>query len=78
MLKKQFKLSLLALICGLTGCVAAPLAQIAASQMSTPAAPCPAGTTCQPTGVAADISKGLGDSFHKLTSLASDSQTPPR
>lgn len=78
MTTKQFGLSLLALSCLLAGCVAAPLAQMAASQMSTPAAPCPAGTVCQPSGVVADISKGLGDSIHKLTSLASDSQTPPR
>lgn len=79
MLRNQFRLLLLLLSCGLTGCVAAPLAQVAVSQMSTPVAPpCPAGTVCQAGGVVADISKGLGDSIHKLTSLASDSQTTPK
>lgn len=75
MFKKQFGLSLLVLTCGLTGCVAAPLAQMAVSQMATP---CPTGNGCQPGGVVTNISKGLGDSIHKLTSLASDSQTTPQ
>jgi hypothetical protein len=65
-----------ALALALGGCVAAPLAQMAITQM-TPKPTCLVASGCQ-TGEAAgsfgDISKGLSDSFRKLTSLASDSQ----
>lgn len=63
-----------ALALGLAGCVAAPLAQMAVTQMAPK--PCVSGAACQPAaaGSFGDISRGVGDSFHKLTSLVSDSQ----
>jgi hypothetical protein len=65
----------------LGGCVAAvaPLAQMAATQMA-PKPPCMTGPACQtgaPSGSFDEFSKGFGDSFHKLTSLVSDSQPVP-
>ncbi|MDR3530926.1 MAG: hypothetical protein P4L90_10285 [Rhodopila sp.] len=66
-----------ALALGLSGCVAAPLAQIAVSQMAPPKPPCVAGPGCQ-TDVAGssfgDISKGVTDSFHDLTGAISGNQ----
>ena len=65
-----------ALALGLSGCVAAPLAQMAVLQMTKPS--CTAGPGCS-TNVAAnsfgDMSKGVTDSFHKLTGGAPDTQT---
>ncbi len=66
-----------ALALGLGGCVAAPLAQIAASQMMPVKTPCVTGPGCQ-TNVAdgsfGDISKGIGNSFRKLTGSVGDNQ----
>jgi hypothetical protein len=78
MLKKHFRLCVLALACGLPGCVAAPLAQMAVTQMYPSRAACSAGTNCPSSDVVDGISKGLGESFHKLTNLASDGQAAPR
>ena len=78
MLKKHFKTSLLVLACGLSGCVAAPLAQMAVTQMYPARTPCPAGAACPAGDMVDGISKGLGDSLHKLTNLASDGQGAPR
>jgi len=61
---------------GLSGCVAAPLAQMAVSQMTKPT--CAAGPGCQTDAAAGSfghISRGVADSFHKLTGNASDTQT---
>jgi hypothetical protein len=57
----------------LGGCVAVPLAQIAVSQMSSANPPCPGCSGGAPTGALGDISKGVSDSFHKLTGAAPDS-----
>ena len=70
-----------ALVMGLSGCAVVPLAQIALTQMAPK--PCLAGSACEPgasAGAYGDLSKGVGDSFRKLTSLVSDSQpvTPAR
>lgn len=56
-----------AVLCALTlgGCVAAPLAQLAISQMSPTKPPCP-GCSAE-AGVFDGLSKGVTDSFHKLT-----------
>jgi hypothetical protein len=63
----------------LSGCAAAPLAQMAVTQMAARPA-CQTAYACQPSAAAGsmgDVSKGFGDSFHKLTSLVSDSQEVP-
>jgi hypothetical protein len=68
-----------ALAMALSGCVAVPLAQIAVTQMA-PKPVCTDPTGCQPVaagGSFGDLSRGFGDSFHRLTSLASDSQPAP-
>ncbi|HEY1411156.1 MAG TPA: hypothetical protein VGF36_03405 [Rhodopila sp.] len=80
MLMKRFyhglPLTACALALALGGCVAAPLAQMAVSQMAPANVPCAAGATCQ-SGGAGDgfgaMSKSVSDSFHQLTSLATDS-----
>ena len=61
---------------GLSGCVAVPLVQMAVSQMAKP--PCVAGPGCQTsvsTSSFGDISRGVTDSFHKLTGGNADTQT---
>jgi hypothetical protein len=62
---------------GLSGCVAAPLVQIAASHMAASDPPCMTGPGCH-TDVAAnsfgDMSKGVTASFHKLIGSSSDAQ----
>jgi hypothetical protein len=63
---------------GLSGCVAAPLAQMAVSQMAPAKPPCVPGPGCQTDRTASamnDISKGLTDSFQKLIGSPSDMQT---
>jgi hypothetical protein len=55
------------LLFGLGGCVAAPLAQVAVSQMASPAVPCVNPSGCSPGGGLGGVAKGVGDSFHKLT-----------
>lgn len=79
--KKQPAIVLIALACGLAGCVAAPLAQIAVNRASSANTPCLTGTACQPGGAGSggmvdDVAKGIGDSFHKLATLTPD--TPAR
>jgi hypothetical protein len=66
-LRLTFAVCTLAVALG--GCVAVPLAQIAVSQMSSANSSCPG---CS-TGALGDISKGVSDSFHKLTGAAPDS-----
>jgi hypothetical protein len=75
-----FGLSLLAcpLLLGLSGCIAAaPLAQMAVSQKAPAKPPCVAGPNC-PADMAAgsfgDMSRGITDSFHKLTGGTPDPQ----
>ncbi len=68
---------------GLSGCAAEPLVQMAVTRLS-PQPPCAAGTNC-PTNVASGSfgdmpkglfdSKGILDSFHKLTGAPPDQQT---
>jgi starvation-inducible outer membrane lipoprotein len=68
-----------ALAMALSGCVAVPLAQMAVTQMA-PQPACAAPTGCQPAatgGSFGGLSQSVSDSFHKLTSLASDSQPVP-
>jgi hypothetical protein len=68
-----------ALALALSGCVAAPLAQMAVMQMA-PKPPCTAPSDCQAAttnGSFADLSHGLSDSFHKLTGQTSDPQPEP-
>lgn len=60
----------------LTGCVAAPLAQVAVSQMMPAKPSCVAGPGCQ-TGGAADgsfggMSKGVSDVLRKMTTGRSE------
>jgi hypothetical protein len=59
------------LMLALSGCVAVPLAQMAVTQMGPAKAPCVAGPACPAgpgSGTFGDISKGISDSFGKLTS----------
>jgi hypothetical protein len=68
-----------ALALALSGCAAAPLAEMAMTQMAAKPA-CPAGAACQPSagaGSFGDISKSFSDSLHKFTSLVSESQAVP-
>ena len=63
---------------GLSGCVAAPLAQMAVSQMSAPRSPCVAGPSCSSSTAASpfgDMAKGFTDSFGKLTGMSGDQMT---
>jgi len=70
------RLSLLACaLAGLGGCVAVPLAQMAVSQMASNKSVC-AGCASSSSGAGSfgDISKGVGDSFRKLTGATPDGQ----
>jgi hypothetical protein len=63
---------------GLSGCVAAPFAQMAVSQMMPAKPPCMPGPGCQTDrtrSAMSDISKGVTDSFSKLIGSPSDVQT---
>ena len=63
----------------LSGCAAAPLAQMAATQMASRPA-CPADGACEAgTGGGSfdDLSRNVSNSFHKFTSLVSDDQPLP-
>lgn len=57
------------IICSLTlsGCVAAPLAQMVVSQMPAPKPACPGCTTETVTSTFVSLSQGVSASFHKLT-----------
>jgi hypothetical protein len=64
-----------ALVMGLSGCAAVPLAQLAVTQMAPkPCLPGSSGEPGAPAGAYGDLSKGVSDSFRKLTTLVSDSQ----
>ncbi len=63
-------LSMIVCSLALSGCVAAPLAQMAVSQMP---APKPACSGCATDTTLVSISQGVSDSFHRLTGP----QTPP-
>jgi hypothetical protein len=60
-------LSMIVCSLALSGCVAAPLAQMAISQMAVPKPACPACTTETTTSTFMSLSQGVSDSFHKLT-----------
>jgi hypothetical protein len=62
----------------LSGCVAAPLAQMVVSQMAPAKPACAPGPGCQSNGTPgsfAGLSKGITDSFQKWTGGPSDTQT---
>lgn len=65
-------------VCALavSGCVAAPLAQLAISQMGPAKTPCP-GCAADP-GAFDGITKGVSDSFHKLTNGQLAAATPAK
>ena len=77
-LKQSVPLLACTLALGLSGCVAAPLAQMAVTQM-VPAQPaCTPGSNCPANAVAGslgEISKGVTDSFHKLIGSSPDQMT---
>jgi hypothetical protein len=83
MMFRRFSLLLPIAACALalvlSGCAAAPLAQMAVAQMAAKPA-CPAGAACQPSagaGSFGDVSKSFSDSLHKFSSLVSESQAVP-
>jgi hypothetical protein len=51
----------------LNGCVAAPLAQMAVSQIAAPQPACSGCTTETTTSTFISLSHGVSDSFHRLT-----------
>jgi hypothetical protein len=59
-----------ALFLALSGCVAAPLAQMAVMQMAPAKPACPGCSADAATGAFGEMSKGISDSFHKLTGEA--------
>ena len=65
----RYPLHLSLIICSLTlsGCIAAPLAQMAVLQMSAPKSACPGCTTEAVTSTFLSLSQGVSDSFHQLT-----------
>ncbi len=61
---------IVAACCLLSGCVAAPLAQMALTQVRPAAAPCAPGLTCPPpedAGTLAAVSHKLGNSIRRST-----------
>lgn len=63
-----------ALALALSGCIAVPLAQLAASQMVPGKPACPGCTADTATTAFSTMSQGVSDSFNKLTGAAANNQ----